>query len=602
MSRFSCLLRNGFLFSVPVLLIAGVFAPSLAQQNSTHRGSVVTDWTSRHVLFSDAGTLTDAVMNGRRERWERIVDDPRYQMQQIRRHAPAARLAADSEFHSTEPPRGRPSSPRPGETTIHKDWAVQIAPAGSGVAEWAYPAKFSFNPAAQPSCTSDYVVYPVYQNGSSTQANIVGVNNLYSGTCTTGTVPSALFAYEVGTGQIYNSPVISLDGTKIAFVESVSGGSRFHVLTIDQSGNSGCATDTSPCNGAAFNTPAVPGVNNSAVDVAITMAGGVSDSYSSPFVDYEHDVAYVGDDNGYLHKFTGVFSGTPAEVTTNGWPLSVAPAGTMLTSPTYDSVSQDVFIAQQGTSSGTLYCVNASSATAALCSTPSITGVASDILDAPIVDSTWEQVFVTGDDPTGTNVVLVQTPVDFSSSRTVTYGAAGTNQWDGAFDNAYFTSVGTGHIYACGNLSSAPTPVLFRVGFSSSGIMNTSPDPGSFQLVGTGRTGPLVSCTPLTEFYNVSQGTDYLFLGVGYFGIGPPDYTNLPNCGTFSACIMSFSLPTSAPFTFPSGPVATMTSPTINAFSAVVVDNYSTSDGASQVYFGDLGGGDGIQASQAALQ
>ena len=587
-----------------MLLIAGVFAPSLAQQNSTHRGSVVTDWTSRHVLFSDAGTLTDAVMNGRRERWERIVDDPRYQMQQIRRHAPAARLAADSEFHSYDPMRGRPSPPQPQKSKIHQDWSVTIASTGYGVADWAYPAKYSFDPLAAPSCTSDYVVYPIWENGSSSQANIVGVNNLYNGTCS-GTVPSVLFAYEVGTGQVYNSPVLSLDGTKIAFVETISGGSKFHVLTIGNDGNAGCATHIAPCNGASYDAPAVPGVNNNAADVAITMSGDVSDTFSSPFIDYTHDIAYVGDDSGYLHKFTGVFTGTPAEVTTNGWPLQVstdANAGLGLTSPTYDSVSQDIFVATQypgggaAATNGTLYCINAAAPTATSCTTPSIP-VGTNIFDGPTVDSTWEQVFVTADDPTDTNMILFQTPTTFGSSVTVDYGAAGTNHYTGAFDNAYFTSVSTGHLYACGNLDAAATPVLFRVGFNSSGVMNGSPDSGSFQLVKSGDSGANVSCTSLTEFYNVNQSTDYLFLGVEYYGFEGSN----PSCGGV-ACMMSFTLPTSSPFTFPSGPTATLTENYGYAFSSIVVDNYSSATGASQVYFGNIGEGAGIQASQSGLE
>ncbi len=599
MSRFSCLARNGFQFSTAVLLVAGVFAPSLAQQSTTYRGSVVTDWTSRHVLFSDAGTLTNA-MKSRSDRWERIVNDPRYQMQQIRRDAPSARLTTISDFHSTKPSRNKPSPPQPQKSKIHQDWSVPIASTGFGVADWAYPAKYSFDPSASPSCGSDYVVYPVWENGASTQANIVGVNNLYSGTCA-GTVPSVLFAYEVGTGQVYNSPTLSLDGTKIAFVESISGGSKFHVLTIDQSGNAGCATDTSPCNGASYNAPAVPGVNNSAVDVAITMDGGVSDTFSSPFIDYTHDIAYVGDDNGTLHKFTGVFHGTPTEVTTNGWPMTIA-SGSMLTSPTYDSGSQDIFLATQypgggaAATTGTLYCVNAAAATASFCSTSSI-AVGTNIFDGPIVDSTWEQVFVTADDSTDTNMILFQTPVNFGSSVTVDYGAAGTNHYIGAFDNAYYSSVSTGHLYACGNQESAATPVLFRIGFNSSGVMNGSPDSGSFALVKSGESGAGVSCTALTEFYNVDQSTDYLFLGVEYYGFESGN----PNCGGI-ACMMSFTLPTTSPFTFPSGPTATLTENYGYAFSSIVVDNYSNESGASQVYFGNIGEGAGIQASQAALQ
>jgi hypothetical protein len=595
MNRIGYFSKNAYFYTAAALFAAVAFTPALAQQNSTYRGSIVTDWTSHHVNFSDAGTLMDAMMNGRREQWQRIVNDPRYQMQQIRHHA-------DMNFNAQGNHGGPPSSPGPKKTekpALHRDWAVQIAPAGYGVAAWAYPAKYSFNPAAAPSCTNDYVVYPVNANGSGTQANIVGVNNLYAGSCTSGSVPSALFAYKVGTGQVFNSPVLSLDGTKIAFVETITGGSRFHVLTIDQSGNSGCTANTSPCNGAAYDTPAVPGVNNSAVDTAITMSRGVTDTYSSPFVDYEDDVAYVGDDTGRLHKFTGVFYGTPTEVTTNGWPLTVttgANSGLGLTSPVYDSNSGDIFVATQYTGAynmtGTLYCINGAATTASFCSTSSI-AVGTNISDGPIVDSTWEQVILTADNSGTTNMILFQTPVNFSSSVSVPYGAAGTYHYHGAFDNAYFTDVSTGHMYACGNLASAATPVLFRVGFSSSGVMNPSPDNGSFQLVTTGGSGPGVSCSPLTEFYNPTEGNDYLFLDVAYDGVG--------DCGDV-ACVMNFALPTSAPFTFPTAPYAAPLEENYDySFSAIIIDNYSNAAGASQIYFGDLGAGMGVQVSQKTL-
>jgi hypothetical protein len=51
------------------------------------------------------------------------------------------------------------------------------------------------------------------------------------------------------------------------------------------------------------------------------------DSFSSPFYVYGSDVLFVGDDMGFLHKFTGVFLGTPAETVSAGpgtfWPSSL---------------------------------------------------------------------------------------------------------------------------------------------------------------------------------------------------------------------------------------------------------------------------------------
>ena len=53
----------------------------------------------------------------------------------------------------------------------------------------------------------------------------------------------------------------------------------------------------------------------------LAFANGQNDTFSAPFYDYvgTDDVLYVGDDNGNLHKFTGVFAGTPAE-SGSPWP------------------------------------------------------------------------------------------------------------------------------------------------------------------------------------------------------------------------------------------------------------------------------------------
>src|ERR1700694_1696647 len=95
----------------------------------------------------------------------------------------------------------------------------------------------------------------------------LGMNNLYSGSgglCGTGN-PSLLFAYNTTTvagGRIITSPVLSVDGTKIAFVESAAGAAVFHVLTW--------ATGTG--NGVSPTDSAAPGVGNSASMTSLTYA------------------------------------------------------------------------------------------------------------------------------------------------------------------------------------------------------------------------------------------------------------------------------------------------------------------------------------------
>ena len=72
------------------------------------------------------------------------------------------------------------------------------------------------------------------------------------------------------------------------------------------------------------------------------------DSNSSPFYDYRNDALYVGNDGGFLHKFSPVFIGLAAEViSTSGpnlWPASVSP-NNVLTSPVSGDGESIVYVA-----------------------------------------------------------------------------------------------------------------------------------------------------------------------------------------------------------------------------------------------------------------
>jgi hypothetical protein len=287
-----------------------------------------------------------------------------------------------------------------------------------------------------------------------------------------------------------------------------------------------------------------------------------------------------------LHKFTGVFRGNLAEVTTGGWPSTVA-AGAILTGPVFDSTSAHVFV---GASDGKVYCVVGN--TGAPCGTPSISvangSVSSGpVIDPPIVDSTAERIFAeaVATNNSGTESILMQTNENLAEDVVrVNMGDGAPVLHNGTFDNAYYTSIPmdyTGYMYFCGN----STATLYRVGFIPSGKMNGTADKESYRLVGAGDTSN--TCSPLTEIYNGS--TDYLFLGVT--GNGNP-----VGC-VGEACIMSFVLgrkisPPSAAF-----PLVGSGS----GSSGIIIDNISTAAGASQIYFENLETGDATQVSQAGL-
>jgi hypothetical protein len=104
--------------------------------------------------------------------------------------------------------------------SITLDWAVSLE--NGFVSANMFPAKYRFDVTAE-SCSGDYVVFGLTVN-SGTQANLVGINNLYteaSPACNGGT-PFVSFAYNTvpHAGQIRTSPTISANGKMVAFVES----------------------------------------------------------------------------------------------------------------------------------------------------------------------------------------------------------------------------------------------------------------------------------------------------------------------------------------------------------------------------------------------
>jgi hypothetical protein len=66
------------------LLIVLAVRPALTQQEQTPLQGIVIDWTSQHVIFSNPGTMEEALTKGTLDEWERTVTEPRNRMQQFR--------------------------------------------------------------------------------------------------------------------------------------------------------------------------------------------------------------------------------------------------------------------------------------------------------------------------------------------------------------------------------------------------------------------------------------------------------------------------------------------------------------------------------------
>ena len=203
-----------------VLLLMG---SAVVQRNSGVRNfGIPDDWTHHHVVFSHPGSFVDAVKSGSFANWYQLVTDPRYVIQQRKRGRGVIGI---------ESWRRRPKS------SISKDFSMTLG-SGGRLAAGQYPAKYTFSTGAALNCANatspDYVVYPTGLAGSGTQATVVAFFNLYDGTCT-GTVPSTYWAYNTG-GTANTSPVLSLDGSQVAFIQTSSSVASLVILRWANSG------------------------------------------------------------------------------------------------------------------------------------------------------------------------------------------------------------------------------------------------------------------------------------------------------------------------------------------------------------------------------
>jgi hypothetical protein len=511
---------------------------------------------------------------------------------------------------------------------LHGDWSIDMG-TGATVGAGNYPAKFSFN-AGTASC-SDFVVYNTSLGSS--QASVVAFNNLYVGSgglC--GTTPSTYWAFNTG-GTAVTSVTLSYDGSQVAFVQNNAAGTHATLVILKWAANSGSIAVPDPLtavSNAAYPTCTAPCMTTLQFTPGILANGTTEpasdDALSSPFYDYNDDIIYVGDSNGFLHKFTSVFLGTatthPAEtVLTTGpniWPALVSNTSP-LTDPVYDQNTGWIFV---GSLFGTLKRVNAvvggGTGANAIVKTNDID--TTDLnFDGPLLDSTNGLIYLVVSNsaalPTQTAgaSALYTFSVNFAASangvQTVlgTSGSATVSIYSGAFDNQWFLG-NAGHMYVCATGASSVIPTLYQIAVSTKGVLgavSTGP------ALATSTSGPPV-CSPVTEFFNSSDtrggihptGTDSIFLSVTSFGS-----TAAPiSCPANTGCLMSFDVTSGA--TISSLTLAAATAHEAGGTSGVIVDGSSVSVGASQVYFTTLAsgpcgtsgtGGCAVQASQAGL-
>jgi hypothetical protein len=595
--------------------------PDFARYQARGNGStpLIHDWSTRHVIYTGGYTGEQA---------ERMAKDPR---------AYAAFLAHGME-HRRHEPNEHHSDVKPG--TLKRDWNVFL---GSGFMQTSigmFPAKYTFDVNAPPSCANDFVVFPISaspgtgsvranvagtftadpiigqttsititptglspvtltltagttnagtmfavsgtnstftdttnlaaainrnlssvgldevaaiapsgpvmvyaltagtgvtlsvanslsnfswgsvtagRNGS--QANIVGLNNLYAGSgspfCAGYTYPTFTFSYSAGASGVATSPTLSLDGRKIAFVESDDEqglGAILHVLTLGSGTEYGSCTNSGTAPPTCATAAIIPGsAGSQATDYMLPLGALASDFQptndggSSPFVDYSADVLYVGDSFSNLFSVSPVFgSGTPA--IRSGFPVRVGAGG--LSSPVVDvGNTGNIFVENPPR----LYNVTSSGVV------EGYIGLGYDDVipgDGPDVDSTNGVGYAIADCDNSLSMTGALT--QFSTPATgnpgilatvnLAPGCGGQPVFNATEDNNYFAKgISSGTAGNNGDLLVAYTGSaggsLAQIQFTS-GIMNTRPE---YVNTDNGALTNGFIFTPLTEFYGDDQ-------------------------------------------------------------------------------------------------
>jgi hypothetical protein len=534
------------------------------------------------------------------------------------------------------------------------DWDV---PLGAPLPGGGFPAKYNFDlPGQTPTC-SDFVVYGLDVAGATGgQPNLVGLTNLYSGTadgnglCNGNTgvyrdiygsqvyAATVKFAFNGSTlatpGSITNSVVLSEDGTKVAYVESNGTESALHVVSTTPGTAGPGAIESFNQYGTVIAASAVAPATISAVPGAAGWAA--PDSYSSVWVDYQNDLAYVGTDNGTLHRIQNVFCTTaacmrspvaPSEVTTGGWPVALAGAGP-LTSPVEDANSV-VYVA--GGTSGLLY---------AITSTGTVTASKQSFMANSIVDGAMLDIDQNGvtqalywfsnsqsaaSSPSVRQPQMVQTDRAFTSIKNYSLLLNGTQAWggtaltvhSGTFDNAFYTNR-NGNMWACGWYQDSIYPgsfpntlSLIRFGIDGTAVTPDTTDEYAQMSPEYVDVAADKTCAPLTEAMD-STGTDHLFAS-SYYG------NSVGTCASPASCIMGFTIASSGtPLVYDLNLAGSYALNNIDyiytdSTSGIVIDNYvsptSTTCGpsanqtcaqAASLYF--TYSNDAIKLTQAQLQ
>ncbi len=569
-----------------VAVFAGLSSWDVSAQPQTVSGPVaqhaeavpaVRDWSNRSVIHRRVMTPEQFEAAGRGEEIWSYYRDPRYVAEVLRKleagqlgqpvgAQPAAMMQPGKASLSHRRPRPVPKTESPTDEAV-RDWSVTLGSQSRGV-QGMFPAKFNFDIFAEPNCTTDFVTYPTGAAGSSGgQATIMGYNQIYQGMCNgpwnnNGMIkaPRVSWAYSTGNGfHVETSPVLSYldDAKQVAYVQR--NGNVLQLVLLkwrDGTGTSANAAATPVLSASAADYRSCVSNCYYVIPFSGTSNVGSQATFSSPYVDYGSDVLWAGDGNGRLHKFTGVFQGLPQEVTTAGFPVTVAGSGMRLSPPV--AFQGKVFVGTESGlgagNGGRVVRVDAASgaveASSAELAVPSKAGeVSVGVREAIILDGAlgvlYAFVFNDADasyrDSTVCNAfqgeqdgcrAIVQLPVNFTegsggAQRQVGRGNTDSErvQYAGAFDDAYYNSAdGTGAMYILGGRhDNTYFSTLWKVPIKAGVLQQPVVGPaisGWDWPVNSGADAQKVSPVTLIKNDSPNNAGEYLYVSVAAYALG----------------------------------------------------------------------------------
>jgi hypothetical protein len=576
MGRVFCFAQRAVFSVCTLLLVTGAVRAQETPANlvpPAKRTGFIEDWSTRHVIYTRNGSVRDMMA---------LRDDPRfansYFLHYMREHGNSAGFnqfglnpsaSNKSGFYENSSdtnqdgaatdldqrfglgfPIHSPNPIAPPKKKNKVDWSISLGPT-AGMAFGETPSVFTYN-YSTPSCSNlsatpptigDFAVYTI--NVAPTvggQANLVGLTNLYTtgagtGFCP-GTAPVFLFSYAIGTGAAPLSPVTSLDGSQIAWIENRTTTDAYLHVTVwvaNQGGtalaavapngtfsNGACTTAGQSCDFALEYTNATyPGC-----PTAFKAANGHSELY----VDYPTQTGFISANNGLLYHIKNLFSTTanpsvdfciPVNTTFETTPKAA------MSGPVYDNFLKQVFI----TDSEKIYSYSVGTSLPIPTFTPVASFTYGNALSlynyptgpGPLLDMFNGYIYVFSAYDVNGNTSVTQLPTSLASGVAVKLGAKSTNSnqilFYGTFDNNYYNNGpanATSTLYSCGTDSTTTTQGLFSISFNAStGVVNTTPAMSDNKNINPGAATNGV-CSPLTEFYDGTN--DRLFVGMGQPG------------------------------------------------------------------------------------